>query len=348
MVLLLVYLIGALSLSFLCSILEAVLLSTPTSYISMKKEAGSKTAARMLEYKNAVDRPVAAILSLNTIAHTIGAAGVGSESTKIFGEEYFGIISAVLTLLILVFSEIIPKTIGATYWRGLAMVSTRIIHVLIFITYPLVWMSEWITRVFTPSGKQNTVSREEVNAMVQIGASEGVFNEKESRSLQSFMRLTQVSAREIMTPGVIVTAVQEQQTLKEVYEALKENMFTRIPVFAESKEYITGYILRTELLSKLADDQFDCTAGSIMRPILSFTEQTSAYDIWEQLLEKKESISIIVDEYGGLRGIVTMEDVIETMLGVEIVDENDPATDMQQLAMEKWERIRKKQQRTLG
>lgn len=302
----------------------------------------------MLEYKNAVDRPVAAILSLNTIAHTIGAAGVGSESTKIFGEEYFGIISAALTLLILVFSEIIPKTIGATYWRNLAMVSTRIIHALIIITYPLVWMSEWITRIFTPGAKQKTISREEVHAMVQIGVSEGVFHEKESKSLQSCMRLAQVSAREIMTPGVIVTAVQESQTLKEVYDTLKENMFTRIPVYAESKEYITGYILRTELLAKLADDQFECTAGDITRPILSFPEQTSAYDIWEQLLEKKESISIIVDEYGGLRGIVTMEDVIETMLGVEIVDENDPATDMQQLAMEKWERIRKKQQRTLS
>lgn len=347
MALLFIYLFCALALSFLCSVLEAVLLSTPSSFISMKEAEGNKSALLMQEYKSNIDRPVAAILSLNTIAHTIGAAGVGAESTRIFGEEYFGVISAVLTLLILVLSEIIPKTIGASYWRALAMPCTSIIRVLIVITWPLVWLSEWITRVFTPSDKQNTVSREEVHAMVKIGAAEGVFREKESLVLQSCMKLSQVKARDIMTPSVIVEALPESATLKEAYDSL-ELLFTRIPVYAESKEYITGYLLRTTMLEKLAEDDFESRVADITRPILSFGENTSVYTIWEQLIEKKEHIVTVVDEYGGLRGIITMEDVIETMLGVEIVGENDPAPDMQQLAREKWEHIRRKQQRALG
>lgn len=347
MTLLLIYLFGALALSFLCSVLEAVLLSTPSSFIRMKETEGNKSAVLLQEYKNNIDRPVAAILSLNTIAHTIGAAGVGSESTKIFGEEYFGIISAVLTLLILVFSEIIPKTIGASYWRHLAIPCTGIIRVLIVITWPLVWLSEFITRIFTPSDKQVTVSRDEIRAMVKIGTVEGVLQEKESLILQSCMKMSQVKARDIMTPSVIVEAVGESATLKEAYDKL-ELIFTRIPVYAENKDYITGYILRTAMLEKLAEDDFSSKVADITRPILTFGEDTSVYTIWEQFIEKKEHIATVVDEYGGLRGIVTMEDVIETMLGVEIVDENDPATDMQQLAREKWERIRRKQQRALN
>lgn len=182
--LILLYFLGALSLSFLCSVLEAVLLSTPTSYISMRENHGSKTATLMKQYKNNVDRPVGAILSLNTIAHTIGSAGVGAESIKIFGEQYFGLISAILTLLILVLSEIIPKTIGASYWRSLAMPSTRIIRVLILITYPLVLLSELITKVFTPRGNQASMSREEVSAMVDVGTTEGIFRESESKLIK--------------------------------------------------------------------------------------------------------------------------------------------------------------------
>lgn len=180
--LIILYFLGALSLSFLCSVLEAVLLSTPMSFISMKENQGNKTASLMKQYKNNVDRPVGAILSLNTIAHTIGSAGVGAESMKLFGEEYFGIISAILTLLILVLSEIIPKTIGASYWRSLAMTSTKIIRVLIFINYPLVLLSELITKVFTPKNHQASVSREEVSAMVDVGTTEGIFRESEARS----------------------------------------------------------------------------------------------------------------------------------------------------------------------
>ena len=209
--LIILYLTGALSLSFLCSVLEAVLLSTPMSFISMKESQGDKTASLMKQYKNNVDRPVGAILSLNTIAHTIGSAGVGAESIKLFGEEYFGIISAILTLLILVLSEIIPKTIGASYWRSLAMPSTRVIRMLIFITYPLVLLSELITKVFTPKGNPVSMSREEVSAMVDVGTTEGVFRESESKIIKSCIHLSGVKAKEIMTPSIVVERSEERR-----------------------------------------------------------------------------------------------------------------------------------------
>ena len=327
--LIILYFLGALSLSFLCSVLEAVLLSTPMSFISMKETSGNKTATLMKQYKNNVDRPVGAILSLNTIAHTIGSAGVGAESMKLFGEEYFGLISAILTLLILVLSEIIPKTIGASYWRSLAMPSTKIIRVLIFITYPLVLLSELITKVFTTKNHQASVSREEVSAMVDVGTTEGIFRESESKIIKSCIRLASVKAREVMTPSIVVETANVNLTIKEFYEQQTWN-FSRIPVYDKSKDYIIGYVLK-----ELSDDKFETRLSDLMRPILSFNEDDSVYQIWEKMLEKREHISNILDEYGCLRGVVSMEDVIETMTGVEIVDEDDVAVDMQAFAKEK-------------
>lgn len=332
--LILLYFLGALSLSFLCSVLEAVLLSTPMSYISMRENQGSKTATLMKQYKNNVDRPVGAILSLNTIAHTIGSAGVGAESIKIFGEQYFGLISAILTLLILVLSEIIPKTIGASYWRSLAMPSTRIIRVLILITYPLVLLSELITKVFTPRGNQASMSREEVSAMVDVGTSEGIFRESESKLIKSCIALSGVKARQIMTPSIVVESACQDLTVKD-FQAKQSWSFSRIPVYAGDKDYITGYVLKDAVLKLLSEDQFHVKLSDLKRPILTFREEESVFQIWEKMLEKREHISVIIDEYGGLRGLVTMEDIIETMTGVEIVDEDDVAVDMQALAKEK-------------
>lgn len=332
--LILLYFLGALSLSFLCSVLEAVLLSTPMSYISMRENQGSKTATLMKQYKNNVDRPVGAILSLNTIAHTIGSAGVGAESIKIFGEQYFGLISAILTLLILVLSEIIPKTIGASYWRSLAMPSTRIIRVLILITYPLVLLSELITKVFTPRGNQASMSREEVSAMVDVGTTEGIFRESESKLIKSCIALSGVKARQIMTPSIVVESACQDLTVKD-FQAKQSWSFSRIPVYAGDKDYITGYVLKDAVLKLLSEDQFHVKLSDLKRPILTFREEESVFQIWEKMLEKREHISVIIDEYGGLRGLVTMEDIIETMTGVEIVDEDDVAVDMQALAKEK-------------
>ena len=339
--LILLYLLGALALSFLCSILEAVLLSTPMSFISMKETEGNKTATLMKRYKNNVDRPVGAILSLNTIAHTIGSAGVGAESIKIFGEEYFGLISAILTLLILVLSEIIPKTIGASYWRSLAMTSTKIIRVLIFITYPLVLLSEVITKIFTPKNHQVSVSREEVSAMVDVGTTEGIFRESESKIIKSCIHLAGVKAREIMTPSIVVETANKNLTIKEFYDQQTWN-FSRIPVYDTNKDYIVGYVLKDMVLKALSDDKFDTKLSDMVRPILSFNKDDSVYQIWEKMLEKREHISIIVDEYGCLRGVVSMEDIIETMTGVEIVDEDDVAVDMQAFAKEKSRRMMQK------
>lgn len=339
--LILLYILGALALSFLCSILEAVLLSTPMSFISMKENEGNKTATLMKRYKNNVDRPVGAILSLNTIAHTIGSAGVGAESIKIFGEEYFGLISAILTLLILVLSEIIPKTIGASYWRSLAMTSTKIIRVLIFITYPLVLLSEVITKIFTPKNHQVSVSCEEVSAMVDVGTTEGIFRESESKTIKSCIHLAGVKAREIMTPSIVVETANTNLTIKEFYDQQTWN-FSRIPVYDTNKDYIVGYVLKDMVLKALSDDKFDTKLSDMVRSILSFNEDDSVYQIWEKMLEKREHISIIVDEYGCLRGVVSMEDIIETMTGVEIVDEDDVAVDMQAFAKEKSRRMMQK------
>lgn len=339
--LILLYFLGALSLSFLCSVLEAVLLSTPMSYISMRENQGSKTATLMKQYKNNVDRPVGAILSLNTIAHTIGSAGVGAESIKIFGEQYFGLISAILTLLILVLSEIIPKTIGASYWRSLAMPSTRIIRVLILITYPLVLLSELITKVFTPRGNQASMSREEVSAMVDVGTTEGIFRESESKLIKSCIALSGVKARQIMTPSIVVESACQDLTVKD-FQAKQSWSFSRIPVYAGDKDYITGYVLKDAVLKLLSEDQFHVKLSDLKRPILTFREEESVFQIWEKMLEKREHISIILDEYGCLRGVVSMEDVIETMTGVEIVDEDDVAVDMQAFAKEKSRRMLRK------
>lgn len=336
MTLILLYLFGALAVSFLCSVLEAVLLSTPISFITMKENQGAKNAALLMKYKTNVDRPVAAILTLNTVAHTIGAAGVGSESVKVFGEAYFGIISAILTLLILVLSEIIPKTIGASYWRTLAMPSATIIRALIAITYPLVWLSECITRCFSPKIQPLTVSREEVAAMVSVGTDEGVIDMSENNAIQNFLKLSNLCAKDIMTPFVVVASVAEATTMKEFYDNGALAAFSRIPVYKTDREFITGYVRRANVLEMLTQDKFTMPVADIVRPILVFSETAKVSEIWQKLLEKKEHISVITDEYGCMRGIVTMEDVIETMLGVEIVDECDTIEDMQAMARNKF------------
>lgn len=343
--LLLLFLFSALGISFLCSILEAVLLSVPMSYISMLENEGRKGAELLKKYKQDIDRPISAILSLNTIAHTVGAAGVGWCSDKVFGSEYFAVTSAVLTLLILVFSEIIPKTIGASYWRSMAIPSSKVIHALVILTYPLVLLSELITHIFSSKKQSASVSREEVSAMVTVGAEEGVFENKENRMIQNLLKLDDVKARDIMTPSSVVEMAEESMTLREFYKNDAFRTYSRIPVFnEENDDYIKGYVLRQTILEKLSEDKFDMRLSDIVRPVLTFSENEPVSNIWEKLLEEKEHISVIIDEYGCFRGLVTMEDVIETMLGTEIVDEKDTVTDMQEFAREKWQEQREQQQ----
>ena len=336
MILLLFYLFLALFVSFLCSIMESVLLSTPISFLKAKEEAGHKSATTFIKLKNNIDKPLSAILSLNTVAHTIGAAGVGAQATKMFGELYFGIISAILTLLILIFSEIIPKTIGARYWRGLALVSGVIINTMVIITFPLVILSGYITKLFSRNLNELSVSREEILAMANIGTEEGIFEEKENKIIQNLIRLEKVKVKEIMTPRTVVIVADENMSLKEFLIKKEFLYYSRIPIYSKNNENITGYVFRQTVFEKLAEEETNLKLLDICREIVIVHEFQTLLNLFEILLEKKEHIALVVDEYGGMDGIVTMEDIIETLLGLEIVDERDRITDMQQYARERW------------
>ena len=336
MFLLLVYLFIALFISFLCSIMESVLLSTPQSFLMVKQEEGKVWATKFLDYKTNIDKPLSAILSLNTVAHTVGAAGVGAQAVKVFGEAYFGVVSAVLTILILVVTEIIPKTIGATYSRRLANFSARVIQGMIVITWPLVLMSAFITRVISPDQKEKTTSREELAALANIGADEGIFTNREEKIIQNLLRLKDLKVTSIMTPRVVVATADENISLNEFLLNKKYLRFSRIPVYADRDEHITGYVFRPAALEKRIEEQQNLLLKDIRREIVVVPNSIVLFTLWERLLEKKEHMALVVDEYGGMDGIVTMEDLIETLLGLEILDERDAIADMQQYARDRW------------
>lgn len=339
--LLFTYLLIALCTSFLCSILESVLLSTPLSYITMREEEGHKSAVLFKKYKQETDRPLAAILSLNTIANTIGAAGVGKQATFVFGSEWFGVVSIITTLMILIFSEIIPKTIGTTYWKQLMGPVAHIISVLLVIMHPFVILIKLITKWITTQEAEKAVSREEVSAMANVGEEEGVIEENENKIIQNIMKLDNIKAYDVMTPRVVAAIAPESMTLREFYDSDDYLHFSRIPVYAESQEYITGYVLRSDALEELAEDNFDMTLGSLRRDISFFNEEMSISAVWESLLKNKAQIALIIDEYGCFQGILTLEDIIETILGLEIIDENDEVSDLQQFARERWQKRQK-------
>lgn len=336
MILLLTYLFLALIVSFICSIMEAVLLSTPNSFLIVKDESGNFWAKDFLKLKTNIDKPLSAILSLNTIAHTVGAAGVGAQAVLIFGDEYFGLVSAILTILILVLTEIFPKTIGARYWRSLAKHTSTIINVMIVISYPLVVISALITKTFSKNKQEQTTSREEIAALASIGADEGVFTEKEFKIIQNLLKLKNVKVTEIMTPRVVVAVADETLSLAEFLKNKDYLKYSRIPIYSGNDENITGYVFRQTVFEKLAEDQHELKLKDIKRNIVIVPDSIVLFTLWEKLLEKKEHIALIVDEYGGLDGIVTLEDIIETLLGLEIIDEKDTVTDMQKFARERW------------
>ncbi len=336
MFLLLFYLFMALFVSFLCSIMEAVLLSTPQSFLIVKYEKGNAWAKTFLDLKSNIDKPLSAILSLNTVAHTVGAAGVGAQAIKVLGEASFGIVSAVLTILILVITEIIPKTIGANYWRKLTKVSSSIIKGMIFITYPLVILSAVITKVISKNKVEQTTSREEIAALANIGTDEGIFSKKEHKIIQNLLRLKNMKVTGIMTPRVVVAIASQELYLKDFLKNKDYLKYSRIPVYSENEDNITGYVIRQTVFEKLAEDQYDLKLKDIKREIVIFPDSIVLFALWEKLLEAKEHIAVIVDEYGGFDGIVTMEDIIETLLGLEIIDEKDTVSDMQKFARDRW------------
>ena len=337
-----IYIIMAVSiaLSALCSMLEATLLSTPLSYVTGLEERGVKGAKSLKKLKQNSDRPISAILCLNTIANTVGASIVGSLVYEVYGDALVGVFSTVFTLMILIFAEIIPKTIGASYWRSLALPASVIINTMIFISFPLVWILEKMQRLISSRSTQVSVSREDISAMVSVATEEEVIEKEEKKMIQNLLKLDEVTAHEIMTPSAVVEMAEADMTVRELYQS--DNTHSRILVYdPENDEYVMGYVLRQTVLEKMAEDSFDLKLKEITRPILTFSEEDSVSDIWEKLIEKKEQISVIIDEYGSMRGIVTMEDVIETMLGQEIVDETDEVVDMQEYAKEQWEKAQK-------
>ena len=339
MTLLIVFLLGAMSVSFLCSVLESVLMSTPLSFITMREDEGYKGAVLFKRYKQDNARAIAAILSLNTIANTIGAAGVGRQATLVFGSEWFGLVSAVTTILILVFSEIIPKTIGTTQWRRLMGFTAYTIRILIVVLYPVVMLVEWFTKLISRKDDEETaVSREEVAAMADMGEDEGVIDEDENKIIQNIIKLGDVKAYDVMTPRVVAATAPESMTLRDFYREKEYTHFSRIPVYAEEEDFITGYVLRSEALEELAEDHFSKPLGDIKRTIPLYNEEMSVSDIWDSLLKHKEQIAGIIDEFGSFQGIITLEDIIETIFGLEIIDESDEVADMQQYARERWQK----------
>lgn len=337
MFLLFLYLGLAIGVSFLCSILEAVLLSVNPSYIAMLERQGDPRASKLRKLKDNIDRPLSSILSLNTIAHTIGAAGVGAQAQIVFGEAYVTITSILLTLLILVLSEIIPKTLGATYWRSLAPASGTLLRGLIFLLYPFVLLSQGITHILSRGGTENpSISREELGAMAELGAEEGVVEEEESQIFKNLIRFSSLRVKDIMTPRIVVVDFHEEQTVGEVIEEMEDVRFSRLPVYGENRDEVNGYVLKNDLLIQMARDETEIELKELKRDVLIVPEMLSLRDLFERLLERQEHIAVAVDEYGGFSGVVSMEDVVETLLGMEIMDEVDATEDMQKLARQKW------------
>lgn len=337
--LLLLYLLLALLISFLCSIVETILLSTPLPFLLTKVEEGKRGALLFAKQKREIDSSLSAILTINTIAHTIGAAGVGAQATELFGSAYFGLISAILTLIILFFSEILPKTIGAYYWKGLYSFSAYVIAGMTYIVYPFVMVAEFMTSLISRKAKSSaSVSREEFATMVDIGLKEGVIEPTEGKIIQNIIKLKSIKVAQVMTPRVVVARASEEMTIEQFHSNSAFRRFSRIPLYsAENEEEITGFVHRQDVIENMANDQFDLKLSSIKKPIIFVPETQPLTVLWEKLLKEKGHIALVVDEYGGFEGVVTLEDVIETILGLEIIDERDIAADMQQYAKERWE-----------
>ena len=338
MLLLVLLLIGTLGFSFLCSILEAVILSVTPSYVVAITKRRPRIGHRLARFKRDAERPLAAILALNTIANTAGATGVGAQAQILFGSTSVGIVSALLTLLVLFLSEIIPKTIGATYWRALAPPATRITQWLIYGMFPFVWAGGLLRRVLQRGQRPARVSADELHAIADLGRQEGVVQDSESRVLRNVIRFGSLRVREIMTPRTVVVAVAEQTTVQEVLAERQGLRFSRIPVYADNIDAVTGYVLKSDLLLSAAQGLSDRRLAELKRDISLVPDTQPLRDLFTRFLDRREHIAVLVDQYGGMAGIVTMEDVVESLLGSEIVDESDVEIDMQKLARRRWQR----------
>lgn len=336
--LLILYLALALGVSFLCSVLEAVLLSVTPSYIAAEQEKSRHNGYRWQSIKKDIDRALAAILSLNTIAHTVGAAGVGAQAGKVFGEAYFGVISAVLTLLILVISEIIPKTLGANYWRQLAPSCGRLLRIVELSMLPLVVLAQGITRLFAGDKSGHTVSREEIAALAWAGENQGVLTREESAVIRSIVRFRSLTARDIMTPRTVIFSLSENLPVTEALAHAAIYKFSRIPIYSGDPDNIRAFVRKDEILAAVAQGNGDQPLVQLRRPLISVLDNSPLLPLVRNMSMNHYQQILVVNEYGDLLGLITMEDLVETMLGLEIVDETDSHPDMRKLARKLWER----------
>jgi len=337
MTLLFVYMAIALGVSFVCSILEAVLLSMTPSHVAGLEHERPATGRRLRRLQTHIDRPLAAILSLNTIAHTVGAAGVGAEAQRLWGSGVLAVTSAVLTLLILFLSEIIPKTLGAVFWSRLTGFVAAVLPPLIVVLLPLVWLSAMLTRFIKRGNTAERLSRQEFAALARLGAEQGVFDASEMRVLKGLLRFRSLTASDVMTPRTVVHSLDERTTVRDAIADSQSTVFSRIPLWQGSPDHVTGYVLKDQLLLEAARDRPETPVRELSRPALMVPATLSLPALFERLLDEREHIAVVLDEYGGLDGVVTMEDVVETLIGLEIVDETDSVEDMRALARAKWE-----------
>jgi CBS domain containing-hemolysin-like protein len=339
--LLITFFLLAITASFLCSLLEAVLLSVTPAYAQLKLQEGGPVGRKLEAFKSNIDQPLAAILTLNTVAHTVGAIGVGEQSGKIWAEAnpmVTGVVIPVIMVLsVLILSEIIPKTLGANHWQKLVPFTVSTLSVIIFLLYPLVWVSQVITRTLKKDKAQSVYSHSEFLAMAEIGVTEGAVEKQDSEIIANLLRLDKVRVKDIMTPRTVVWLASEEQTVKAFYESAGELPFSRIPLYEGSdKEHVSGYCLKSEVLQCLVQGNGGQPLAGIRRKIHAVPESFPLSGLFDHFLQARDHIALVVDEYGGMAGIVTMEDVLETLLGLEITDELDSTEDMQALARKNW------------
>lgn len=343
--LLVTYVLLAIGFSFLCSVAEAVLLSITPSYIEGQKEERPKRAALLKRLKqDNVDRSLAAILTLNTIAHTAGAIGAGAKATVVFGSAWFGLFSAAMTLAILFLSEIVPKTIGALYWSKLVGPAALFIQILIVTLYPIVWLSERLTKLISRGKSAHIFSREEFVAMTRVGEETGQIYDSESRIIRNLFRFGSMKAMDVMTPRNVVSALPEHISVAEASEYIAHKPFSRLPLYETGIDDVSGFVLKDDVLLSKASGKDQEILTSLKRDIVAVPQTASLSMLLESFLENRQHIALVVDEYGGTRGVVTLEDLVETLLGVEIMDEMDSVENMRVLARKLWT----ERARTLG
>ncbi len=344
MTLLIFYILLALMVSFLCSILEAALLTVTPATIAGAKDKGLKWGARMESLKVDIDRPLSAILTLNTIAHTMGAAGAGAEYARLFGNVGEAVFAGALTVAILIVTEIIPKTLGARFAVPLAGPVSLILVFLIVVLKPLVWGSKQITGWITPKNRKNTqMQREEILAMARMAGESGSLGPRESQFMQNLIQLHGMKARDIMTPRTVIFALPQSTPLKDFVEQIEGKPFTRIPVFKSTRDEMTGFVIREEaLIAHLKDENDTGTLEQLVRPIAVTPQDTPADVLFQRFISERYQIMLVADEFGTIMGLVSFEDVIETIFGFEIIDEKDKVADMQKHARNLWQTRAKK------